>query len=1226
MAVLQARPARELSHLANPGLIPAKQAWAMSFGLRVRATTDEQRLNSWLWLPTGRTSAQVGQCWISDATHGSAACGDGNEGHDRIINRLIEHQPCRLRQAILTFVGGVTHSPAFTGSCYHDINGMAFMQGYAIVGMACRYPGIKDTSSYWQALVSGQSLLKEMDDSWSKRYYNKDQDRSNPRESYSTIYTKKYGSIAENSWIDSLRFAFPPNLVEGDPSQYLCLQVAAEAMADALRGRAPEWIPHERTGVVVGMGDHPHRGIVGALMNGMIMEHFIDVLADSVGAVLRGERRKQLRSLLSSTYELVADPAITPNLISNVVSGTIANRLGLLGPNYLVDGACTSGMIAVDHAIKQLDAGDSDLMLVGGVQATMNFPIYQLFCTINALSEEGIFPMSKSASGTLLSEGVGFIALKRLSDAVESGDTIYSVIRSVALASDGKGEGLLAPNRQGQVAAMKRAYDKCDVKPSDVSLVEVHATGIPHGDSTELLSMLEVFSDCHRGLSTIAIGSIKSLIGHTIPASGVASLIKISLALQNKLIPPSICPDPLEAVADHSTPFYINRTLRRWFHSPAKPRVAAINSFGFGGINGHLLLQEFIAPNLENPAPSILFPYPSSGSKPLLDTVGLSADNDSSGRTYRGLLQYRHHGYTTTGRAIFLAATSRPQLQELMAGIDVEAINQAVLFRTPHGYDQSSGVSYKLVIFASSLKKLGEGLRDASIWLAGNASASSHRGRHFIYSESVNSRGKIAFLVPGEGVQAPEMLSDLTNDIDLFSYWYNFMDEALDRDIPLGLVTCMPNADLSCTQSANVRRMELLYAQDSATQIIAACLMSFYEIASRIGLRPDQIVGHSQGESNAVMLSGSLATMKNQDDLKTRVKQIHEFFSTADSIDDFPNGSTFAISGLDTNQLKEILNLRPEWSLISDNCRSQRIVFSEAAFSKELEEHVLAAGGSLLPTPLTRPYHTRYFKKGAETHRRLYSQFPHSIHFEPDHATVYSCLTTQPYPNDYEEGAQIFIDQWLNPVRYEETVRNMYDDGARYFIELGPNTTLTSYTKEALSDYSDIVAVSLGTSRKDSTTAFLQSVAILWTSGLDLDLEGLDGLFIERYRTGLATVTRPAAAVPVLSEIPQYNSVGLGEFLASVSSDSGPPLAVRRRESSCQTFSDQGVDSSTPVSEESISPGNLTMPSTSASPAPDVVQQDPELGPQLLLEHSRTILTMLASADSTSKDIFNQVD
>jgi acyl transferase domain-containing protein len=391
-------------------------------------------------------------------------------------------------------------------------------------------------------------------------------------------------------------------------------------------------------------------------------------------------------------------------------------------------------------------------------------------------------------------------------------------------------------------------------------------------------------------------------------------------------------------------------------------------------------------------------------------------------------------------------------------------------------------------------------------------------------------------------------------------------------------------------------------------------------------LRPDQIIGHSQGESNAVMLSGSLATMKNQDDLKTRVKQIHEFFSKADSIDEFPEGSTFAISGLDTNQLKEILKRRPEWSLISDNCRSQRIVFSEAAFSKELEEQVLAAGGSLLPTPLTRPYHTRYFKQGAETHRKLYSQFPHSIQFEPDHATVYSCLTTQPYPNDYERGTQIFIDQWLNPVRYEETIRNMYDDGARYFIELGPNTTLTSYTKEALSAYSDIVAVSLGTSRKDSTTALLQSVAILWTSGLDLDLEGLDGLFIERYRTGLATVTRPAAAVPVLSEIPQYNSVGLGEFLASVSSDSGPPPAGRRRESSAQTFSDQGVDSLTPVSEESMSPGNLTMPSTSASPAPGVAQQDPVLGRQLLLEHSRTILTMLASADSTSKQIFNQVD
>ncbi|MCP9845941.1 hypothetical protein KBY86_03400 [Synechococcus sp. Lug-A] len=1099
------------------------------------------------------------------------------------------------------------------------------MQGYAIVGMACRYPGIKDTSSYWDALVRGESLLTEMSDSWSRAYYNQFQDRSNPRESYSTIYTKKYGSIANNSWIDSIRFAFPPNLVEGDPSQYLCLQVAAEAMADGLRGRAPDWIPHERTGVVVGMGDHPHRGIVGALMNGMIMEHFIDVLADSVGAVLKGERRKQLRSLLSLTYELVADPAITPNLISNVVSGTIANRLGLLGPNYLVDGACTSGMIAIDHAIKQLDAGDADLMLVGGVQATMNFPIYQLFCTINALSEEGIFPMSKSASGTLLSEGVGFVAVKRLEDAVQSGDTIYSIIRSVALASDGKGEGLLAPNRQGQVVAMKRAYEKCSLEPSDVSLVEVHATGIPHGDNTELSSMLEVFGDCHRGLSTIAIGSIKSLIGHTIPASGVASIIKISLALQNRLIPPSICPDPLEAVADHSTPFYINRTLRRWVHSPSKPRVAAINSFGFGGINGHLLLQEFTAPDQRNSSPVVLFPYQVSHTPDAAENSGAPLATDLSGRTYRGLLQYKQHGYTTIGRAAFLEASSRPELQSLIADIDVDEIQQAVLIRRSPAKEQTAEASLRLVVFAPSLMKLSEGLQDASAWLGGNPSSQGHRGRNFIFSESTSSKGKVAFLVPGEGVQSPEMLSDLTKSIDLFSYWYSFMDGALDRDISLGLVTSMPNADLDCAKSANAKRMELLFAQDSATQIIAACLMSFYEIASRIGLKPDQLIGHSQGESNAVMLSGSLTTMKNEDDLRTRVRQIHDFFSQADSIDEFPEGSTFAISGLESNQLKEILERRSEWSLISDNCRSQRIVFSEAAFSKELEENVLAAGGSLLPTPLTRPYHTRYFQQGAETHRRLYSQFPHSIRIEPHHATVYSCLTTQPYPNDYEEGTRIFIDQWVNPVRYEETIRNMYADGARYFVELGPNTTLTSYTKEALSEYSDIVAVSLGTSRKDSTTAFLQSIATLWTSGLDLDLDALDGLFIERYRTGLTMVTRPAAAVSVLSEIPQYNSTGLKEFLASLSTDS-PTAANTDRQASTAQLIPIEEEKSIPSPVESNSPGIRASALHSHSSELVGSQEDPALQQQLLLEHSRTIMAILASADATSKQIFSQVD
>jgi len=1097
------------------------------------------------------------------------------------------------------------------------VNIASFMEGYAIVGIACRYPGIRDADSYWQALLKGESLLTEMRDPWASRYYNQNQDRSNPRESYSTIYTKIYGSISEDSWLDCMRFAFPPNLIEGDPSQYLCLQVAAEAMADALRGRSPKWIPSERTGVVVGMGDHPQRGIVGALMNGMILEHVVDILGDSVGVEIEGSKRKELRALLASEFLKGCDPAITPNLISNVVSGTIANKLGLLGPNYLVDGACTSGMIAVDHAVKQLDSGDTDLMLVGGVQATMNFPIYQLFCTINGLSEKGIYPMSKTASGTILSEGVGFIAIKRLSDAVEAGDKIYSVIKSVALASDGKGEGLMAPNQKGQVVAMKRAYDKCEINPEDISLLEVHATGIPHGDNTELSSILEVFSGCKQDLSTIAISSIKSLIGHTIPASGIASIIKTSLALQNKIIPPSICPDPRDNISDHSSPFYINREIRRWFHKSSKERVAAINSFGFGGINGHLILSEYKASGTEPNRPQKLFPYKISKPSKANNQTQNKINNDKSGRTYENLLEYRQSGYTTTCRAIFCESVDREELISLLTSIDIEKVETAIVAKSLLKDVDDSQEIRRIAIFGPTKVKLQESLNKAIDLLRDDAMKKRHRDRGFTYTESSNLIGKVAFLIPGEGVQAPEMLAEITNHIDIFSYWYNFMDDALDRDIPLGLVACMPNSELDCATLANKKRLGIMYSQDTATQLIAACILSFYEIASRIGIVADQIVGHSQGESNAVMLSGSLGMDENS--LKERVRLINEYFSCNQGTpDQFPEGAIYAVSGLDWCVLEEILKSRSEWSLISNNCNSQRIVFSEKEYCKELEVKVVKNGGAILPTPLTRPYHTKYFKNGAAMHRKLNNEHPHSYVFEEGQATVYSCLNAKPYPKDYEKGRDIFVDQWLNPVLYENTVKEMYKDGARYFIELGPNTTLTSYTKEVLAEYPDVIAVSLGSPRKDSTNAFLQAISTLWTSGLQVDLNELDQLFKEEYPIGLSQVSRPKKAVQVHSEIPMYNSSGLQEYLDKIVLDENMPNQNERRSTR------KPSDFKNTKSEQSHQEIGIGSYDAGDSKPLNEDKTQASIREKILMEHNNTMKNILANADAVTKEFLEE--
>ncbi|MGQ0802203.1 MAG: beta-ketoacyl synthase N-terminal-like domain-containing protein [Pseudomarimonas sp.] len=264
----------------------------------------------------------------------------------------------------------------------------------------------------------------------------------------------------------------------------------------------------------------------------------------------------------------------------------LQRALSLDAGSFCIDAACASGLYAIKLACDQLHAGTADVMLAGAVQGADDLFLHVGFSALNALSRSGQSrPFHADADGLVPAEGAAFVALKRLSDARRDGDVIHGVIRGIGLSNDGRGKGLLAPSEAGQQRAMRAAYAAAGIDPKQVGLLECHATGTPVGDATELASSTAVFA-ANEGL---AIGSLKSNLGHLITAAGVAGLLKLLAAMQAQQRPPTLHANMPNAALKGS-PFRLLHSLEAW--PSQSPRIAAISAFGFGGNNAHLIVSE----------------------------------------------------------------------------------------------------------------------------------------------------------------------------------------------------------------------------------------------------------------------------------------------------------------------------------------------------------------------------------------------------------------------------------------------------------------------------------------------------------------------------------------------------------------------------------------------------------------------------------------------------------
>ena len=916
----------------------------------------------------------------------------------------------------------------------------------AIIGMAGTFPGAPDVTTYWSNILGKVEAIREAPENWIGDPAIFDPDCTPDA---NRIYTRLGGFLGELAGFDPRPFGTMPVALSGsEPDQFLAMRAAAEALADA--GYADRDFDRKRTGIILGHGIHPHRANVNGMQHCLALGQTIGMLR-SVFPNLSDADCSEIESMLRAKLPAFNVDTL-PGLVPNMMTGRIANRMDLMGPNYLVDGACASSTLAVDAAITELRRGRADMMLAGGINTSTSVLVQIVFCKIGALSRRGkVRPFDRSADGTLLGEGQGVVVLKRLEDALRDGDRVYAVVKGMGTASDGRAMGLMAPRFEGEQLAIQRAYDACGIDPATIGLVEAHATGIPLGDEVEIRALTSVMGERRGAVPHVAIGSVKSMIGHTIPAAGIASLIKMALALDHKILPPTLADECNPALAFERTPFFLNIEAMPWVHSRDAPRRAALDAFGFGGINTHLILEE----------------APGSGGVPTA-TFGLRRN----GTPELFVLA------TPTREALVVAVGDLIERARCFDG-DPRSLAAETASRHAAG-------PFRLAVVASDTAGLCDKLSSVVDKIARpDAHRLKSRRGVFFCDEPVG--GKLAFLFPGENSQSPNMLRELALASPLVRGWLDWLEGVFqgERDVPHRLVLFPPI--LGPTEGERQDLDARLRQVDYGSESVFTADMALFALLHALGLRPDAVVGHSTGENAALFASGLVRV--TQDSLVAIVRRMNAIFGDVHAGASVPTGTLVTVGAIARDVIDRILVEHPEIHLTMDNCPNQVILFGPPASMESVRADLAGQGAVCTDLPISWAYHTPFVAPMADA----FANVLHEGLIGAPSAKVYSCATAGPFPDDVAGIRATMHAQYVSRVRFSETVRRLYADGVRVFVEVGPGGVLTGFVGDILRDQPHL-ALASDSRRAPGLEHLLGMLGQLFVHQMPLDLTPLHAI------------------------------------------------------------------------------------------------------------------------------------
>ncbi|MGW1602591.1 type I polyketide synthase, partial [Streptomyces eurythermus] len=600
----------------------------------------------------------------------------------------------------------------------------------AVVGMACRLPGAHTVDDFRELLRAGRNeVTRRPDGTWR-------------------------AALADHAGFDADFFDMSPQQAAAtDPQHRLLLELGWEALENA--GIDPGRLAGTATGVFAGIASDDYATLV-----------------------------HRARSASGAHTATGLHRALAPNRLSYF--------LGLRGPSIAVDTAQSSSLVAVHLACESLRRGESTLAVVGGVHLVMADESTTAMDRMGALSPDGqCHTFDARANGYVRGEGGAALVLKPLDKAIEDGDRVHCVIKGGAVNNDGGGDSLTTPHRQAQEAMLREAYARTGTRPEDVRYVELHGTGTRAGDPVEAAALGAVLGTvrAEAGLAPLAVGSVKTNVGHLEGAAGIVGLLKAALCVREGMLPPSLNyrtphPDiPLEQLH-----LDVQTALEPWTEEPGKRRVAGVSSFGMGGTNAHVVLEQapdetdVLSEPVEHPVPVVV----SGASATALD-AGL-------------------------GRLAGLVESD--------GGLGVGEVGWSSVHR--------SVFEHRAVVVASGRQELLEGLKTP------------------VVSGVAGSVGRSVLVFPGQGTQWAGMGAELLESSPVFAARMGECAAALGRFVEWDLLEV-------------VRSGEGLERVDVVQPVTWAVMVSLAEVWASAGVRPDAVVGHSQGEIAAAVVSGAVS-------------------------------------------------------------------------------------------------------------------------------------------------------------------------------------------------------------------------------------------------------------------------------------------------------------------------------------------------------------------------------
>jgi acyl transferase domain-containing protein/acyl carrier protein len=889
----------------------------------------------------------------------------------------------------------------------------------AVIGMAGRFPGAENIEEYWNHLKEGNETVSFFTPQELMEEGVEPQILQNPN------YVKAKGVLEDIEYFDATFFDYRPLEAEAlDPQTRVFQETVWQSLEDA--GYTP-FTYNKLIGLYAGATDNLQwRGRV---------------------LLSRGE----FTGLLLANKD-------------NLCTQT-SYKLGLKGPSFVLNTACSTSLIAVHLACQAIMNGECDIAVAGGVSVTLPKKTGYLYQEGMMHSQDGhCWVFDSRANGTVFGNGVGVLVLKNLEQAIQDQDHVYAVVKGSAINNDGERKiGFTAPSTLGQAEVIRAALQNAEVEPESIGYIETHGTGTQLGDPIEIEALKLAFGTPHKQIC--AIGSVKANIGHLEAAAGAASLIKTILSIHHKVLPPSInYEQPNPKIDFENSPFYVNTKLNEWSREKG-PLRAGVSSFGFGGTNAHIILEEAPThpPHLDVNRDATT----STGSfvvgqdqcrgevpSPIEDSY-FPIDEGGQPRDLRHQAQITPKG---SSELLLLSARSQASLEKMTENLGTflkkkpEMNVSAAAFTLQEG---RRGFPYRRAIVGSNVEEI-----------AGIISAKDPQKIQTLHLPDEERHKKVVFLFPGQGAQYVNMGLGLYQTQRVFRETVDTCIEFIKPQVKVHLRDILYPGDFE-----NETGVEDVINQTEITQpVIFIIEYALAQLLMHKGIKPDYMIGHSIGEYAAACISGVLSL---EDALKLVVLR-------GQLMQKLPHGSMLSVALPE----KEItLFFKEGISLAAVNSPFHSVISgtdeSIEGIQKELEEK----GHQTTRLHTSHAFHSPMMEPMLEE----FEAAVRDITFQPPRVPYISNLNGDWITFQQVSDPLYWTQHVRNTVRFSEGLSRIFEKGKSIFIETGPGRVLGTFLRKHADKAKEQTVVSLIRHPKEEVeddTFLMQKFGQLWMNGV----------------------------------------------------------------------------------------------------------------------------------------------